>query len=104
MSRRCALLRRAYVLLLGPVYGERWPDSGLAATEEEFELARQLGKSILVFVKATKDEPDEPAQAAFKQCVENYITGRFRVSFSAGQQSVAAPNITDVEQGNPEPR
>jgi hypothetical protein len=75
----------AYVLLLGPVYGQRWPDSNLAATEEEFKLAQQLDKPTLVFVKATKDEPDEPAQAAFKQRVESYIGGRLRASFTDSQ-------------------
>ncbi len=75
----------AYVLLLGPVYGQRWPDSNLAATEEEFKLAQRLDKPTLVFVKATKDEPDEPEQAAFKQRVESYIDGRFRASFTDSQ-------------------
>jgi Domain of unknown function (DUF4062) len=73
-----------YVLLLGPTYGEPWPDSGLAPTEEEFQLARRLGKPTLVFVLST-DERDEPAQADFKARVEHYVNGRFRASFTDTQ-------------------
>ncbi|MFD1722918.1 DUF4062 domain-containing protein [Amnibacterium endophyticum] len=71
-----------YVLLLGPHYGTPFPDSGLAPTEEEFQLARQLDKPILVFVKNT-DEADEPRQATFKRQVEDYVDGRFRGAFSS---------------------
>lgn len=70
-----------YVLLLGPRYGEPFPDSGMAPTEEEFTLAQRQGKTILVFVKDI-DEPDEPRQAAFKAKVQDYIGGRFRASFT----------------------
>jgi hypothetical protein len=70
-----------YVLLLGPRYGEPFPDSGLAPTEEEFTLARRQGKEVLVFLKET-DEPDEPRQAAFKARVQDYVGGRFRASFT----------------------
>jgi hypothetical protein len=70
-----------YVLLLGPRYGQPFADSGVAPTEEEFILARRLGKEILVFVKES-DEPDEPRQAVFKRQVQDYVGGRFRASFT----------------------
>src|SRR4051812_14464769 len=69
-SSREACLRgvdaaEVYLLLLGPKYGDLLPDSGKAPTAEEFTRARQRGIPILVFNKDV-DEPDEPAQAAFK--------------------------------------
>ncbi len=70
-----------YALLLGPRYGDPSPDTGLAPTEEEFVRARARGIPVLVFTKRT-DEPDEPAQAAFKARVGDYINGRFWRSFS----------------------
>lgn len=89
MSPRQACLKAVkacsvYVLLLGPKYGESFADSGLSPTEEEFTLARRLGKPILVFSKVT-DEPDEPAQAEFRRRVEDYVDGRFRASFTGVQ-------------------
>jgi len=73
-----------YVLLLGPKYGDPSPDSGLAPTEEESQLARQLAKPTLVFTLST-DEKDEPAQAEFKGRVEHYVNGKFRKSFTDTQ-------------------
>lgn len=70
-----------YVLLLGPKYGTPLPDSDRAPTAEEFTRARQRGIPILVFNKDV-DEPDEPAQAEFKQEVGHYVNGRFWKSFT----------------------
>jgi hypothetical protein len=85
-SSRVACLRGvdaadAYVLLLGPRYGDKFPDSGMAPTHEEFETARRRGIPILVFVKNT-DEPDQPEQADFKRLVGDYIDGRFWKTFN----------------------
>lgn len=65
-----------YALLLGPKYGDPYPDTGLSPTHEEFVAARNRGIPILVFAKNT-DEDDEPAQAAFKKEVGHYVNGRF---------------------------
>lgn len=73
-----------YVLLLGPRYGDPFPDSGLPPTEEEFTAARRAGKPILVFTKDT-DEEDEPRQREFKARVEHYVNGRLRASFTDPQ-------------------
>lgn len=70
-----------YVLLLGPRYGEPFPDTGLSPTAEEYRAARNLGRPILVFAKST-DEPDEPRQAEFKEEVGHYVNGRFWKSFT----------------------
>jgi hypothetical protein len=70
-----------YLLLLGPKYGEPLPDSDRAPTAEEFTRARQRGIPILVFNKDV-DEPDEPAQAEFKNEVGHYVSGRFWKSFT----------------------
>jgi hypothetical protein len=64
-----------YVLLLGPRYGDPFPDSGLSPTAEEFTRARHRGIPILVFNKVV-DEPDEPAQTEFKASVGHYVNGR----------------------------
>lgn len=84
-SSRVACLRGvdaadAYVLLLGPRYGDKFPDSGMAPTHEEFVTARRRGIPILVFVKNT-DEPDQPEQAEFKKLVGHYVDGRFWKTF-----------------------
>jgi Domain of unknown function (DUF4062) len=70
-----------YILLLGPVYGDPFPDTGLAPTAEEFHRARSRGIPILVFNK-TMDEADEPAQSQFKREVGDYVNGRFWKSFT----------------------
>jgi hypothetical protein len=70
-----------YVLLLGPKYGDPFPDTGLSPTHEEFRRARSLAVPLLVFVKLT-DEPDEPAQQEFKQEVGHYVNGRLWKSFT----------------------
>lgn len=95
-----------YVLLLGPRYGTMFPDTGLSPTAEEFRRARQRGIPILVFNKNV-DEEDEPAQAAFKAEVGDYVNGRLWRSFTdaAGcNQAVGeALKALEVERG-PVPR
>src|SRR5664279_141433 len=70
-----------YVLLLGPRYGDPFPDSGLAPTAEEFQLARNRGIPILVFEKHSNERP-ERAQQAFKADVGHYVNGKFWKSFT----------------------
>ena len=69
-----------YALLLGPKYGDRYPDTGRSPTHEEFLAARNRGVPIVVFVKNSVED-DEPAQAAFKKEVGDYVNGRFWKSF-----------------------
>ncbi len=45
-----------YLLILGEEYGEPMPGTGLAPTEEEWTVARNLGKPTVVF-KKFGDEP-----------------------------------------------
>jgi hypothetical protein len=70
-----------YLLLLGQHHGERTPDTGLAPTAEEWAVARQLGKPMVVF-RQTGVEP-EPEQREFIAEVESYTTGVFRDSFAS---------------------
>lgn len=70
-----------YLLLLGAHYGDPLPDSGLAPTEEEWTVAKRRGIPIVVFRKDSI-EP-EATQAEFMRRVEDYVTGRFRDTFSS---------------------
>lgn len=69
-----------YLLLLGEEYGEPMPGTGLAPTEEEWTVARSLGKPVVVFKKAGISPG--PEQAAFIRKVESYETGVWRHTFN----------------------
>lgn len=70
-----------YILLLGPRYGDRLPDSQLSPTAEEFRRARVRGIPILVFSKDT-GEPDDAKQEEFKREVGHYVNGRLWKTFT----------------------
>lgn len=65
------------VLILGDHYGAKQP-SGVSATHEEWDAAKDL-KPILVFVQEGVDR--EPLQTAFVEEVERWASGRFRAGF-----------------------
>jgi hypothetical protein len=69
-----------YLLLLGPHYGDQMEDSGVSATEEEFNVAQQRGIPILVFKKTGVDY--DPAEQDFIQRLGNYQQGRFWAEFT----------------------
>jgi hypothetical protein len=69
-----------YLLILGEKYGDPMPGTGLAPTEEEWTVARNLGKPTVVF-KRSRMSPS-PEQAAFIKRVENYETGVWRYTFN----------------------
>lgn len=69
-----------YLLLLGAEYGDVMPDTGLAPTEEEWTIARNQGKPIVVFRQSGVTA--EPRQAEFIAAVEAYGTGVFRGAFA----------------------
>jgi hypothetical protein len=69
----------AYVLLLGPHYGDEMDDSGISATEEEFNVAQQRGIPILVFKKTGISH--DPAQHRFIERLGDYQHGRFWATF-----------------------
>lgn len=73
-----------YILILGAEYGMETGDSGVAATEEEFNVAMERGIPILVFVKA--GITPEPAQQTFMDRVGNYQEGRFWAEFADNAQ------------------
>lgn len=68
-----------YVLLLGAAYGDAMDDSGVAPTEEEYNVAQQRGIPILVFKK--QGVTFEPEQQQFIDRLGDYSGGRFWGSF-----------------------
>ena len=72
----------AYLLVLGDIYGDPLPDTGLAPTEEEFVAARARGIPILVFLK--RGGTPHAQQRAFIDRVSGYVDGRFRKGFEDG--------------------
>jgi hypothetical protein len=68
-----------YLLILGEQYGDPMPGTSLAPTEEEWTVARNLGKPTVVFKREGIDP--EPRQAEFIARVEDYETGVWRHSF-----------------------
>jgi hypothetical protein len=70
----------AYLLLLGPDYGEPLPETGKSPSHEEYVAALAKGIPRLVFRKlgAAFDEH----QTAFAQEIEAYATGVFRDTFA----------------------
>lgn len=69
----------AYLLILGPHYGADMADSGVAATEEEFNVAQQRGMPIFVFKKVGVDYDE--AQNEFMDKIGDYQEGRFWAEF-----------------------
>jgi hypothetical protein len=69
-----------YLLILGEEYGDLMPGTGLAPTEEEWSVARNLGKPIVVFEKAGINPG--PQEAAFIKKVKDYETGVWRRTFN----------------------
>jgi hypothetical protein len=86
-----------YALILGDIYGDPLPDTGLAPTEEEFVAARARGIPVLVFVKRGGSPEDK--QQAFIAKVSGYVDGRFRKGFADVGELLAAVagSIRDVE-------
>ena len=72
-----------YVGIFGPRYGYKAPGSGLAATEEEFNEARNRGLAILCFEQIGSKESD---QDAFLQRIKPYETGYSVAFFETPEQ------------------
>ena len=70
----------AYVLLLGQHYGDEMEDSGVSATEEEFNVAQQRGIPILVFKKTGVTY--DPTQQDFIRRLGDYQQGRFWAEYT----------------------
>jgi hypothetical protein len=69
-----------YLLTLGDEYGDPMLGTGMAPTEEEWTVARTLGKPTVVFKKSGASP--SPEQAVFIKKVEDYETGVWRYSFT----------------------
>ena len=90
----------ALVLVLGERYGFVGP-SGLSATEEEYNEARDTHRRILVFVQA--DVVYEPEQRSLVERVQSYVDGHWRKSFRESAEltelvanAVAAMDLVDA--------
>jgi hypothetical protein len=101
-----------YLLLLGPHYGYRFPDTGQSPTHDEWMAARAAGKPRLVFRKTGVDFDDD--QEAFAAMVGNYSTGAFWAEYadvpdlqtkvvSALVNLAAAPSPLSYERLDSEP-
>jgi hypothetical protein len=88
----------AYLLLLGERYGEAMPDTSVAATEEEFTVARKRAIPVLAFRK--HGVTMEPDQQRFAARVEAYAEGFFRDSFAntAELLTKVAKALRDLDQ------
>jgi hypothetical protein len=75
----CIELSDIYLLLLGAEYGDVMPDTGLAPTEEEWTIARNAGKPVVVFRQS--GVTPEPREAEFIATTEAYATGVFHGTF-----------------------
>ena len=70
-----------YVGVLGRRYGYVNPHSGLSATEEEYQRARECAKPILLFVEQLPaGEKGDARQRVFVEAVTDYVSGHY-VSF-----------------------
>lgn len=69
-----------YVLLLGPRYGHRFPDSGQSPTHDEYIRARTRGIPKLVFLK--EGDTPEPDQAKLIAEIRDYAAGSFYDTFT----------------------
>jgi hypothetical protein len=88
-----------YLLLLASTYGGVMNDSGLSATEEEFNTAAGRGLPIYVFKK--RSITPDAAQEAFLSRVGNYQEGRFWTEFADNAELGIA--VTKALQGHQTP-
>lgn len=81
----------AYLLLLGPIYGDVFPETGQSPTHDEYATAKAMGIPRIVMRKT--GVKFEPAQEEFAKLVTNYSTGLFSGRFTGAvdlQAKVAA--------------
>jgi hypothetical protein len=69
-----------YLLLLGPYYGHRFPDTGQSPTHDEWVAAVAAGMPRLVYRK--EGPPFEAEQEAFVRSIGDYTSGVFYDTFS----------------------
>jgi hypothetical protein len=70
-----------YLLILGPRYGHRFPDTGQSPTHEEWTAATAAGKIRVIYRK--QGVQFDPEQQELSREIGNYTTGVFHDSFSA---------------------
>jgi hypothetical protein len=86
-----------YLLLLGPHYGYRFPETGQSATHDEWKGAQQSGLQIYAFRK--NGVAFDADQEEFAREVGSYGSGRFWKTFetTAGLQQVVVEAIREAQ-------
>ena len=88
-----------YIGIFGKRYGFVAPTSGIGATEEEFQEARNRGLPILCFVQ---NGAKDPQQVAFLERVKDYETGYFVCSFDTPEElQLAVVRAINDQVGQP---
>jgi hypothetical protein len=91
-----------YVLLLGSIYGDRFPDTNQSPTHDEWMAARAAGMPTFVFRKADVDL--EPAQQEFVDMVGSYGSGVFYGQFNdVADLQVKAAEVLVAHAAQPSP-
>lgn len=87
----------AYVLLLGPNYGHRFPDTGTSPTHEEWVAATAAGMARIAFRKM--GVTFEQDQQEFAKIVSDYTNGVFRGGFEKTHEltELLARKIRELE-------
>jgi len=87
----------AYLLLLGPHYGYRFPETGQSATHDEWRAAEVAGIHRFAFRK--NGIPFDDDQERFAQEVGNYASGRFYKGFATAEelQTAVVETIRQLE-------
>jgi hypothetical protein len=99
---REVLASDVYLLLLGPHYGHRFPETGQSATHDEWMAATAAGKTRLVYRKDGVEFDED--QQEFARLVEDYGSGVFRDAFTTPHelQTKVVAKLRELEQaGNP---
>jgi hypothetical protein len=91
-----------YLLLLGPQYGHRFPDTGQSPTHEEWNSARAAGMRRIVYCKS--GIKFEPEQYALSREIGDYASGAFYDSFSNTPELLTkvAKKLRELEFSNGE--
>ncbi|GAB1694146.1 hypothetical protein KRM28CT15_59490 [Krasilnikovia sp. M28-CT-15] len=92
----------AYLLILGPNYGYRFPDTGQSPTHDEWVAAQSTGIPRLVYRKL--DVTFEAEQETFVRSIGDYATGVFYDTFSTTAELLTkvAGKLRELQEaGNP---
>jgi Domain of unknown function (DUF4062) len=89
-----------YILILGPRYGHRFPDTGQSPTHEEWAAATAAGKIRAVYRKLGVQF--DPEQQELSREIGNYTSGVFHDSFSTTSELLTkvAAKLRELENAS----